>query len=327
MTSPFFWIVFSLITGALGAMTIKRYGAGLGLTDHPNERSSHRRPVPRGGGIGISAAFALSGLLLGVPYAFLIPACLISLVSLWDDRSDIAPRIRLIVQLILSLAVALWIFFTRGWPSSGLFLVIFSTLFIAGTANCYNFMDGINGIAATTGVVGFGLLFFYGNQGGGDPRFVTLSLVLSAACLGFLPFNCPVAGVFMGDTGSILLGFAFAGITLVFSNGFNDFMVMTGFLFPFYADEAITMVIRLTKKENLFMPHRKHLYQILVNERGIDHWKIACAFGLVQLGAGLFFMMLKPLGPVALFIGQAILFSAMAILNIVVRKKSDTPSP
>ena len=312
--------------GALGAMAIRKYGAAMGLTDHPNERSSHTRPVPRGGGIGILIAFAAAGFLLEAPKAFLIPGCLIALVSLWDDWSDIAPRIRLIVQLTLSFMVALWICSIKGYGASAFYIAIFATLFIAGTANCYNFMDGINGIAAITGIVGFGLLSYYGNRIGGDPRFVTLSLMISAACLGFLPFNCPVAGVFMGDTGSILLGFLFSGILLVFSNSFSHFLCMAGFLVPFYADEAITMMIRLTGGEHLFTPHRKHLYQILVNELGIDHWKISGAFGCVQLGAGFLFISLEPFGFTPLFTGYCLFFSIMAVLNVVVRKKSDIPS-
>jgi Fuc2NAc and GlcNAc transferase len=156
-------------------------------------------------------------------------------------------------------------------------------VFIVGTVNYYNFMDGINGIAGITGVVGFGLLGWFAAVEGADPGIIALCVCLGLACLGFLPFNMPKARVFMGDVGSILLGFVFAGMVVWLSKSVLDFLCLANFLFPFYADELTTLVVRLKDGDKLTKPHRKHLYQLLANERGIAHWKESVGYGVLQL--------------------------------------------
>ena len=148
-------------------------------------------------------------------------------------------------------------------------------------------MDGINGIAGITGVVGFGLLAFSATLSAVSPSFVTLAICMALSCLGFLPFNIPKARVFIGDVGSILLGFVFAGMVAWLSKSLLDFFCLASFLFPFYADELTTMGVRLKDGEKLFNPHRKHLYQLLANELKIAHWKVAVGYGILQLVVGL----------------------------------------
>ena len=109
---------------------------------------------------------------------------------------------------------------------------------------------------------------------------------LACACLGFLPWNMPSAKVFMGDVGSILLGFVFAVMIIVLADNPTDVIALAACLFPFYADEITTMTIRVKDGEPLSKPHRRHLYQLLANEMGIAHWKISLGYGLVQLLVG-----------------------------------------
>ena len=104
----------------------------------------------------------------------------------------------------------------------------------------------------------------------------------------------------MGDIGSILLGFVFAEMVVVFSTNFLDFICLASFLFPFYADELTTMYVRLKGHENLTQPHRRHLYQLLANELAIPHWKISVGYGLMQFVVGASVIFLKPLGLVVL---------------------------
>ena len=169
-------------------------------------------------------------------------------------------------------------------------------VFIVGTANFYNFMDGINGISGITGIIGFGMIAFYALYFGNSSHLSTLAICMSISCVGFLPFNVPKAKVFMGDVGSILLGFVFSGLVVYLSENVLDFVCLMSFLFPFYADELITMVIRLKNKENLTKAHRRHLYQILANEYGISHWKISTGYGLFQLMIGISILLLKTYG-------------------------------
>lgn len=168
----------------------------------------------------------------------------------------------------------------------GSLLLASLSVFIVGTANFYNFMDGINGIAGITGVVGFLLLAVYGHGAGSDSVYNVLSVAMACSCAGFLPFNIPRAKVFMGDVGSVLLGFVFACLVVLLSASFFDFICMTAFLFPFYADELTTMAIRIRDGDKLSQAHRKHVYQLLANEYGIDHWKVSLGYGVVQLIIG-----------------------------------------
>ncbi|GAG76553.1 unnamed protein product, partial [marine sediment metagenome] len=91
----------------------------------------------------------------------------------------------------------------------------------------------------------------------------------------------------MGDVGSVLLGFTFAAIVAQLSNSFLDFVCLSSFLFTFYADELTTMFLRIKNRENLLRPHRKHLYQILANEKKFPHWQVSAGYGAVQLILGM----------------------------------------
>ena len=107
-------------------------------------------------------------------------------------------------------------------------------------------MDGINGIAGITGVVAFGLIALFAALSGGSDSFIILGVCMGLACMGFLPFNVQnKARVFMGDVGSVLLGFVYAGLVVGLSYSLNDFMVLCAFLFPFYADELTTLYVRI----------------------------------------------------------------------------------
>ena len=179
-----------------------------------------------------------------------------------------------------------------------------------GTANLYNFMDGINGIAGFSGVIGFGLLGVYTLYRPVHDVFTfqtplsLLSICIALACLGYLPFNMPRARVFMGDVGSIFLGFVFAGLVVTLSRNYLEMVCFTALLFPFYADELTTMAVRLRDHENLTQFHRRHLYQLLVNELGIVHWKISAAYGAAQLAVGTGILIAFPYGAKAVLISS-----------------------
>lgn len=288
--------ITSLILGGVGAIAANRIASSIGLLDRPNERSSHSSVIPKGGGIGILAAFLFGSVREGLPGLWWIPAAGLAVFSLVGDRMEVAPKLRLISQF-----VAAW-FFLYSWdrhivdPINGMILVLVMSIFLVGTANFYNFMDGINGIAGITGLVGFGLLGVAAYASGYELATGTVAVCLSLACLGFLPFNMPKARVFMGDVGSILLGFVFAQMVILFSRNFLDFVCYTSLLFPFYADELTTIVVRIRDKQNLFRAHRRHVYQLLANEGGIEHWKVSTGYGLIQLFVGVSVLMIGALG-------------------------------
>jgi Fuc2NAc and GlcNAc transferase len=308
-----------LILGGAGAWIIGKFAPQLGLVDHPNERSSHAVPTPKGGGVGVLAAFILASLFVKMPLTFWLPATLLALFSFFGDKFELSPKFRLPIQFITALFFIQLSAFSLQ-PSA--FSLFFLVVFIVGTANFYNFMDGINGIAAVTGVVGFGLLALFAWLSGSAPSFVILAICISLSCLGFLPFNMPKARVFMGDVGSILLGFVFAGMVIWLSKNLLDFICLSAFLFPFYADELTTMIVRLKDGENLIHPHRKHLYQILANEGRIPHWKVSGGYGLLQLLIGISVLLVRPFGSTMILSLLMVYFAGFVLLTIRLRSRT-----
>ena len=324
--------VVCLILGGASALFATKFGYKLGMVDVPSERSSHTKAMPKGGGIGILAAFVLSSLLLNIPPGLWVSAAILTLISFYGDKSELSPKFRLLVQFIAavvflctslvsnssfyisSLVLHCHLLFSGVW-------ILFLAIFIVATANFYNFMDGINGIAAITGIVGFGLLAFFANISGADSSLIILSICMAFSCLGFLPFNMPRAKVFMGDVGSILLGFVFAGMIVLISKSFLDFICLTAFLFTFYADELTTMMVRIKDSEKLNQPHRRHLYQLLANEYRIPHWKISMAYGVTQFIIGISVMMAKNIGSVMVILMLVVYFCGFAEISWLIRKK------
>lgn len=282
------YVFLGFFLGGAGAWFMSRYAFSLGLVDFPNSRSSHSSPTPRGGGVGLLLAFlAVSVVFTLAPVSFWVPATFLALVSFFDDRLDLSPTARLLFQFGAAAIVVFSAIFSAEISLQSLILVPFWLVFIIGTANFYNFMDGINGIAGITGLVGFGLTAVFSKMVDAESTLFFLSLAMAAACAGFLPFNLPKARVFMGDVGSILLGFVFAGITFTLSNDLGSFLCLLAVMFPFYADALTTLFVRWRDGEKLSQAHRRHLYQVLANELALPHWLVSCGYGFVQLVVGI----------------------------------------
>jgi Fuc2NAc and GlcNAc transferase len=320
--------------GAAGAWLIAGVPFRERLLDTPNERSSHDIPTPRGGGVGILAAFIMAGLTLRIPTTFLFAAILVSAVSFFGDYFRISVKFRLVVQCI-STCIFLFPLLPRlaaidALPNSAgsqfIFFLVLPLIFIflIGTVNLYNFMDGINGIAGLSGVIGFSLLGFATLHRLSPDALQNaqslLSICVSLACLGYLPFNMPRARVFMGDVGSILLGFVFAGLVVTLSRNYLEMVCFAALLFPFYADEFTTMVVRIRDRENLTRSHRRHLYQLLVNEVGIAHGKISAVYGATQLAVGAGVLIAYPRGIQFVLIFLTVCFIGFTLLTVHVRK-------
>ncbi len=125
----------------------------------------------------------------------------------------------------------------------------------------------------------------------------------------------------MGDVGSILLGFVFAGMVVGLSKSFLDFICLAAFLFPFYADELSTMGVRVGDGESVFRPHRRHFYQLLANEKGIAHWKVSVGYGVFQLIVGISVLLVRPFGILAGLVLLSIFFSCFVWANYIVRAR------
>lgn len=295
-------IGLSLICFALswvGVALLRRWAERREIFDVPNERSSHTRPTPRGGGLAI-VVVTLAGWLIfdrtSLDYWPLWPyvcgALLIAAISWLDDLRTVPTLIRFAVH---GLAAALAILSFGYWHATSIPLFNqlslgwlgwpLTFLWIVGLTNAYNFMDGIDGIAGTQAVVvgiGWSLLGYVAGQ----PHLMTLSLMLTGACLGFLWHNWPPARIFMGDVGSAFLGYTFAVLPLMTAHvpHADSRLALIGalLLWPFIFDSVFTFIRRALRGENVFAAHRSHLYQRLVIS-GRTHLFVTTLYGALAL--------------------------------------------
>jgi UDP-N-acetylmuramyl pentapeptide phosphotransferase/UDP-N-acetylglucosamine-1-phosphate transferase len=258
-------------------------GKGPRILDHPNARSLHQRPTPRSGGLALIAGL-IAGLLPWLAVVegldrtediqlatLLVAAALVGLVSFLDDWRGLARRHRLLAQTLAALVLIApglrWdTLGLPGWDSPlPLWLVWpLSLLFIVWMINLYNFMDGMDGFAASMAVGGFGALAVLGGQAG-DWVFVLPNALLVAAALGFFTANFPPARLFMGDLGSSVLGLFAAGLSLWGAQrGLFPLWVAWLAFSPFIVDATWTLLIRITRAEPVWQAHRQHHYQRLV---------------------------------------------------------------
>jgi len=263
------------------------YAARLGLLDHPGERHSHRHPTPRGGGAGLVLAVVAATSLIApasVPASWL--SCImpgfvaLAVTGWWDDHRSLSVGLRFFVQLAVMLYL-LACASSNGWMG-GATAMVFAGLFVIWMTNLYNFMDGSNGMAGLQGVFAGSVLaglFWHA----GDGQSALLGLLLAAACAGFLPWNLVRPRVFMGDVGSLALGFAFAAL-LVLGVSTGAFALPVGLLVMllFLTDATLTLLARVMKGERWYNPHRQHLYQRLI-ANGWSHGRVALFYQTINL--------------------------------------------
>jgi len=313
--------IFGGVLGGAGAWLVMKFGNKMGLNDIPNIRSSHSETIPKGGGIGILSTLILGSLVMSIPLWLWLPSVVIAAVSFFGgDKNALTTNQRLIVQFCSSFLFIFCLLYSRRIGLEAYLLCIPISVFIVGTSNFYNFMDGIDGIAGVTGVVGFFLIWIYSYLIGADNLYQMICFMLMFSCIGFLFLNFPKAKVFLGDIGSVLLGFVFACLIVALSKNIIDFIVMVGFIAPFYMDEICTMLVRLNAGESLTQPHRKHLYQLLANELEIKHWKISLAYGFVQLLIGFSVVAIRPRGIAALFSVYFVYFVIFMVVSNRIHK-------
>jgi UDP-N-acetylmuramyl pentapeptide phosphotransferase/UDP-N-acetylglucosamine-1-phosphate transferase len=249
--------------------------------DRPNERSSHSRPTVRGGGIAMLTAVMIVGsIALNANrdvWLIALAVFVLALVSFVDDLKSLPQLLRFIVQGGAAL-VALYGLFGRriGVPSSVIMVgeAILGFVWIIGYTNAFNFMDGINGIAASqAAVTGLAMGLLSGVATGQWCALpVVICFLLAGASLGFLPHNFPKARMFMGDVGSAPLGFLLSLLVLWLARdqGWRLLVPLSLLHANFFMDAGITICRRIIRGERWHEAHREHFYQRLVRAR-ISH--------------------------------------------------------
>lgn len=226
------------------------------ILDHPNFRSLHASPVPRTGGLGLVPAAALGMALAGDQLLALGLALALMLLSVLDDWKGLSARVRLLAHLGVALAFVLGVAGQAGWLEIALLI-----LAVTWMTNLYNFMDGADGLAGGMAVFGFGA-YAVAAWAAGDRSFALASLSVAAAAGAFLLFNFPPARMFMGDAGSIPLGFLAAALGLAgWREGLWPLWFPAAVFASFVLDATVTLLRRLLRGERIWRAHRSHYYQ------------------------------------------------------------------
>lgn len=255
-----------------------RYAIQRGLLAIPNSRSSHKQNTPRGGGIvfvflwvlSLAVGFFLHVLTLNELLVFLPSVLFISMLGFWDDHQSLSVRKRLVAQIAAAGFIAVILgdlskyqFLSQNFYYLGGAGVVLAILALVWSTNLFNFMDGLDGIAAIEALFVFGvggLLFWLS----GHHPIAYLSWSLVPVIAGFLVWNWPTAHVFMGDVGSYFLGFLVALFALVGQSWYQIPISIWIILYGvFWFDATLTLLRRWWRGENLTLPHLEHAFHRL----------------------------------------------------------------
>jgi Fuc2NAc and GlcNAc transferase len=285
------WLAALLLTAG-----VRRYALHRQILDIPNARSSHSVPTPRGGGLAIVCAVLPAlvwcwsrGWITG---DFLLAAAgggfMTAGIGWLDDHRPVAASVRLVVHFAAAAWAVFWLGGLTFLRAGGLIITlapageVLAALLIVWLLNLYNFMDGVDGLAAAEAVtvcLGAALLAVLA----GAPHIVAVTLLLAAASAGFLVWNWAPASIFLGDVGSGFLGYMLA-VTALYSERSNgpSLLLWSVLLAVFLSDATVTLLRRAVRREPVFMAHRMHTYQRAV-QAGLSHARVAAAVVLTNL--------------------------------------------
>jgi UDP-N-acetylmuramyl pentapeptide phosphotransferase/UDP-N-acetylglucosamine-1-phosphate transferase len=271
------WLVLDVAIAAIGTWLARRYALRRQLVDQPGERRSHQVPTPRGGGIGIVVSLLLSlGWLAATHPAHAsmllstaVGTMLVAGIGWADDHRPLSPWPRLLVQALAALLLA-WGIHSEGGSATAMGLAFIAAMVLA---NVWNFMDGIDGLAASQALLAAVAYGWMAGQG------VTgwLAFAFAAACLGFLPFNLPRARIFLGDVGSGTLGYGLAALVawLALDAGQRAPLLLLP-VSAFLIDASLTLSARAATGQRWWQPHAEHAYQHWARRDG--HGRVTLAY-------------------------------------------------
>ncbi len=277
--------------------------------DEPNQRSLHTKLTPRIGGLAIIAGTVASWVAISISWHWVLFPFGLMLISLIDDIYHVSIKWRLLIQLLVS---AIFVFVML--PQQTWWLMVLLTLLITWMTNLYNFMDGSDGLAGGMGLFGFAS-YAVAAFVMGDVPLAMMNGAIAAACFAFLLFNFHPAKIFMGDSGSIPLGFLSGSIGVYgYFNALWPAWFPVLVFSPFIIDATVTLIKRQIAGAKIWQAHRSHYYQRLV-QMGWGHRKTAIAeYSLMLCVAATAVMLLKQS---VIFTLQALFFWAIAYLVIM----------
>jgi UDP-N-acetylmuramyl pentapeptide phosphotransferase/UDP-N-acetylglucosamine-1-phosphate transferase len=294
-------LIFILLTALSYFLVylIRRYAERRQILDHPNERSSHVIPTPRGGGLAIvllvlgTGIWSIRAVELNHALVYLGGGLVIAWLGWRDDLHSLSARVRFAVQGVVAAVSIFGLGYFKavtipllGELQLGVVGIIITFLWIIGLTNAYNFMDGIDGIAGGVALAAaLGWMMLASNM---HNDFVFwIALAIAASSLGFLGHNWSPAKIFMGDVASTFLGYTFAVLPLLSATqGGDALMLGTLLMWTFIMDAGVTFIQRLLRGEKLLYGHRSHVYQRLVIG-GYKHSTVSLAYIFLTLLAGI----------------------------------------
>lgn len=316
------WIVILLCSFIMTVFLLslfRRYAIEKNLLDHPNHRSSHTIPTPRGGGLIFVGVWLFVAVLLVITHdlpayvlsIFLFPAFLVAMIGYWDDVRGLSPKGRLAVQLSAAMIMlyALHLYFP---VIHAYFLEMLITIFLllstVWSTNLFNFMDGTDGYATLEAIMLFvtGGFFFWVS---GGQAIAQLAWLLSAVLLGFLVWNRPKAKIFMGDVASGFLGFLILPFAILGQLQYHISLLLWFMLYlTFSLDATLTLARRFLRGERWYEAHKSHAYQRL-HQSGFSH-------GQVLLASMVLNTILLGLALIGFYIKNALPFCVLAAIMI-----------
>lgn len=328
----FLFLFGSVVMSYITTIIIKKLAYRYSVVDEPGERRSHDKVTPRGGGMAIVLTFLIIFLLPGLFQSYsqklfwglIINGLAIAILGFLDDLYTLSRTPRIIawfaitvVSIIFGIELNTITLPILGVIRFGFLSPLVTFLWLIGVTNLFNFMDGIDGLAGFEALIASGFLagiaFYTGNT-----LVFSASVIIFGAVLGFLPHNFPKAKIFMGDGGSNFLGYLFAALAVIGSQGDQSqipFIIPVILLSMFLWDGGTTLIKRLPKGKDWLEPHRDHYYQRLI-KLGYTHKKVTlfyCALNLILGVIALLFLRINERFSLAL-----ILFSVIPFLIVLI---------
>lgn len=288
--------------------------SSLSILAHPNERTLHSMPTPQTGGLAIITSVVTSLIAAATVLAIMEPSqtvlpkgmasgsvwivlsmLLIFTVSFIDDSIGLPASLRLGIQTVSSLIIVVGIGLTLssiplpGGPNIllGIAAIPVSVLVLMWMANLYNFMDGMDGFSGGMTAIGFGFLAYFGWEAG-YPIMLLIATIVAMSAVGFLAHNFPPARIFMGDAGSITVGFL-AGTLMILGVRDRIFSLWVPIIIfsPFIVDATVTLIRRAFQRKKIWEAHREHYYQRLVLSGWSHRQTVLVEYGLMMFCGGL----------------------------------------
>ena len=273
---------FSILFTLIGTKFLKNFLENKKIFDIPNERSSHSKPIPTGGGWIIN--LCIIGIIFFLDPYDKIPAIItisgLSYISWQDDLKNINIGIRLLFQIFFISIYFAYLYFFDFYNQSQLIHIFFIILIFTWFINIFNFMDGIDGISAIMAItICIGIIFAYLlNNSEYFPRF---EILIISTCFAFLYWNWNPAKIFLGDVGSIVLGFVCAlSLYWLFLDG-NTWHWILSLPMYYILDTTLTLIKRLIEGKKIWKAHREHYYQKAV-QSGMAHSKVVLSIIILQ---------------------------------------------